>query len=191
MKKAKRSELKALRDSLENKAELSSVIADRFINSDLYKNADALLLYYSVGSEVSTDKILRQALLDKKQVAFPVCVDSNGNMEFYFIEKEEDLADGMYNIKAPDKHCKKFTEAKNAVCIVPALAFDNTGNRLGYGKGYYDRFLKKFSGISVGVCFDGMLVDFLHADAHDKKVHYLITDKKIYNFTNKEDFKYG
>ena len=191
MKKALRYELKSKRDALENRELLSSVIAESFITSDIYKEAEVLLLYYSVGSEVSTDKILKQALNDKKRVAYPVCIDNSGYMEFYFIKTEDDLVEGMYKIKAPKQGSKKFSNENNSVCIVPALAFDIKGNRLGYGKGYYDRFLEKFKGISVGICYDAMLADSIPADPHDKKVSYLITDKKTYNFTNKEDFKYG
>lgn len=191
MKSELRRELKAKRAALKNKEQLSIAIAEGFINSDLYKNADTLLLYYAVAGEVSTEKILAKAFSDKKRVAYPVCIDGNGYMEFYFIEDADDLVEGMYNIKAPGQGCKKFTDDKNAVCIVPALSFDISGNRLGYGKGYYDRFLEGFSGTSVGICYEALMTEFLPTDTYDKKVSYLITDKTIYNFTNKEDFKHG
>lgn len=188
MKSELRRKLKAKRAGLESKEQLNSAICERFINSDLYKNADTLLLYYAVAGEASTDKILVSALKDKKRVAYPVCIDGNGYMEFFFIENEDDLAEGMYKIKAPRQGCVKFTEKENAVCIVPGLSFDSKGYRLGYGKGYYDRFLESFKGESVGICYDAMLSEALPADSYDKKVSYLITDKTIYNFKNKEDF---
>lgn len=191
MKSIKRRELRALRASLENKAELSIIIEENFINSDLYKNADELLLYYSVADEVSTDIIFSKALEDGKRIAFPVCIDGHGIMQFFYVEQENDLAEGMYGIRAPKQGCKKFIGSDNAVCVVPGLAFDKSGNRIGYGKGYYDRFLESFTGLSVGLCYDKMLCDFLPTDPFDKNVSYLITDKKIYDFANKEDFKYG
>lgn len=182
MKSEKRKELKKLRNSLENTEYLSEKIAKTFLETDIYKNAEVLLLYCSVSSEVSTDEIFHQALLAQKRVAFPVCVDSNGYMEFYFVKDETDLAEGMYGIKSPKTACERYAYCENAVCIVPGLAFDKNGYRLGYGKGYYDRFLEKFKGISVGLCFDEMLADTLPTDDFDKKVDYLITDKKIYKF---------
>ena len=182
MKAIKRKELKQLRNSLENKKLLSNLIEKSFVESDFYKNSEVLLLYYSVGSEVATDGIFRKALIDKKRVAFPVCVDTNGNMQFYYINDESDLEEGMYGIKAPKNHCKKFTCAENALCIVPGLSFDKKGYRLGYGKGYYDRFLGSFEGISVGLSFECLVCDALPTDEHDKKVDCLITDKRIYKF---------
>lgn len=182
MKKVLRKELKANRDSVENKDKLDSVITEKFISSSLYKNADMILLYYSVGSEVSTHQILKKAADDGKSLAFPVCTDSEGTMKFYIIKDEKDLTEGMYGIKSPNADCTEFIESKNALCVVPAIAFDKKGYRIGYGKGYYDRYLASFNGITVGLCYDQLVRDSLPHDIYDKKVNYLITDKKTYNF---------
>lgn len=182
MKKEKRKELRALRDAVENRQQLSAEIARRFFDTDLYKKARILLLYYSVGSEVSTRQLCLRALADNKEVAFPVCVDGDGYMEFFFIKDENDLSQGMYGIKAPREGCRAFTNEGDALIVVPGLGFDKSGNRLGYGKGYYDRFLEGFEGLSIGLCYDALVVDALPCDAYDKKVNCLITDKKIYKF---------
>lgn len=184
MKNARRKELRQKRALLENKEYLSSLIADTFLSTDLYKKAEVLLLYCSVGSEVSTDKIFSKALNDNKRVAFPLCLDNNGVMDFYYVNDISDLEEGMYGIKAPKSACEKYTKRENTLCIVPGLSFDKRGYRLGYGKGYYDRFLEKFNGISIGLCFDAMLEDALPTDKFDKKADYLVTDKKIYKFTD-------
>ena len=104
----KRSELKKQREELTGKDVLSDKIAEAFLLSELYKNSDTLLLYYSVGSEVGTKEIFHAALKDVKRVAFPVCVDGNGFMEFYYVSSEADLAEGMYGIKEPRKDCEKY-----------------------------------------------------------------------------------
>ena len=182
MKKQKRAELKKSRETLENKELLSKKITDTFLSSELYKNADTLLLYYSVGSEVSTADIFRAALGDGKKTAFPVCVDSNGSMSFYYVSDESELADGMYGIKEPRKGCEGYDFSHSGLCVVPGLSFDREGYRIGYGKGYYDRFLEKFNGISVGLCYESLVSESLPRDDYDKKVNCLITDKKIYNF---------
>lgn len=182
MKKQKRAELKKSREMLENKELLSKKITDAFLSSELYKNADTLLLYHSVGSEASTADIFRAAVSDGKRTAFPVCVDSNGAMTFYYIRNESELVDGMYGIKEPCKGCEEYDFSHSGVCLVPGLSFDREGYRIGYGKGYYDRFLDKFNGISVGLCYESLVSESLPRDAYDKKVNCLITDKKIYNF---------
>lgn len=182
MKKAKRAELKKLREGIPDKALLNGRIADRFLSSELYKNADTLLLYYSVGSEPSTREIFKAALSDGKRVAFPVCTDANGFMAFYYVSGEADLEEGMYGIRAPRKECEKYSFKDGGVCVVPGLSFDSEGYRIGYGKGYYDRFLSEFKGSSVGLCYEALLSEGLPRDAFDKNVNYLITDKKIYNF---------
>jgi len=184
MKSVKRKELRQKRALLENRDYLSDLITDIFLSTKLYKKAEVLLLYYSVGSEVSTEKIFLKALADNKRVAFPVCFDKNGVMNFYYVNDITDLEDGMYGIRAPKGGCEKFINRVNSLCIVPGLAFDKKGYRLGYGKGYYDRFLETFNGISIGLCFDEMLEDALPTDNFDKKADYLITDKKIYKFTD-------
>lgn len=182
MKSEKRKQLKSLRNSLVNRENLSENIADIFLESELYKKAETLLLYYPAGSEVSTEKIFRQAMSDSKRTAFPVCIDTDGYMEFFYVNSENDLVEDMYGIKAPERKCEKFVGADNVLCLVPGLSFDKRGYRIGYGKGYYDRFLEGFSGISVGLCFEAMLEELLPTEVYDKKADYLITDKKIYKF---------
>ena len=182
MKKQLRTELRKKRALLENKELMSGEIAVRFLESELYKNSGTVLLYFSVGSEVSTGEIFKKALSDGKKVAFPVCENGEGAMSFYFVRSEEELEEGMYSIPSPKKECEKFISEKNALCIVPGLSFDKKGYRLGYGKGYYDRFLSSFEGLSVGLCYESMLCEELPTDDFDKNVDCLITDKKIYNF---------
>ncbi len=175
-----------IRNSIENTADSSDDILNFIVGSDLYNNADTVLAYWSVGSEVMTHKIIDRALRDKKKVALPKCTDKNGNMRFYYVASLYDLADGMYGIKEPltDAIADVFNE--NSVCLVPGLSFDKKGYRLGYGKGYYDRFLSDFAGISIGLCYDSCLSDELPKDEFDIKVNYIITNTKIYDL-NKEE----
>ena len=116
-----------------------------------------------------------------------MCLDKKGLMEFRFIESISDLKCGMYEIREPDAdRCEKADYDSNSLCFVPAICFDKKGYRLGYGKGYYDRFLEHFDGISVGVCFEGCVTEALPRGEHDKKVNYLITDDKIYVLSKEE-----
>ncbi len=180
-KSSLREHFRDIRNSIENATESSDDIFSLLVSSDLYKNADTVLAYWSVGSEVSTRRIIDRALEDKKKVALPKCTDKNGNMVFYYISSLSDLSEGMYGIKEPltDVIADDFDES--AVCIVPGLSFDKCGYRLGYGKGYYDRFLSRFCGISIGLCYDSCLSEELPTDGFDMKVNYIITNKKIYD----------
>ena len=191
MKSELRKKLRRIRDDLPLKEECSEKITDMLLSSDAFINADTVLLYYSSGSEVSTIRLFEECIKERKTVAFPRCIDKNGTMDFFIVKDETDLEKGMYGIVAPKAHCEKLIPDKNALCIVPGISFDKKGYRLGYGKGYYDRYLSRFELISVGLCYDGLLRDELPADIYDKKVDYLITDKKTYTINSKEDFENG
>lgn len=182
-----RCKFKNIRDSLPFKESKSEAICERFLNSDIYKNSSSVFLYSPIKSEVDTSCILNKALLDGKRVAFPLCLDEGGLMEFYYVNSEEDLTNGTFGIKEPRSNCEKASCDNLSVCLVPGISFDLTGTRLGYGKGYYDRFLKGFCGISVGISYHDCTVDRLPKSVHDIKVNYLITDKSIYNFYIKEE----
>lgn len=178
---------KKIRDDLPLRKEKSEIICSSFLESDIYKSCTSLLLYSPIGSEVDTSLILNKALLDGKRVAYPLCLDKCGSMEFYYIQSEADLHEGTFGIKEPCADCDKAVHDSLTVCLVPGLSFDLFGARLGYGKGYYDRFLNSFCGISVGLSYDECIFDSLPFGEHDKKVNYLITDKSIYNFYIKEE----
>lgn len=188
MKSELRKKLRKVRDELLFKEEYSEKITETLLSSDFFVAADTVLLYYSSGSEVSTTELFEECIKTGKKVAFPRCVDKNGTMDFYIVKEENDLEKGMYGIVAPKAYCEKLIPDKKALCVVPGISFDKNGYRLGYGKGYYDRYLSRFELISVGLCYDKLLSDTLPSDIYDKKVDYLITDKKTYKINSKEDF---
>ncbi len=181
-KKELRSEFKAIRSLIKRKDELSEIICKTFLDTFLYKNCETLLCYYAVGSEVECNAIIKAALSDGKKVALPVCLNDNGYMQFFYIDSVDDLKNGMYSIPVPkgDRSVRNLKESD--VCIVPALSFDKKGARLGYGKGYYDRFLSQNNLISVGVCFEECLSEELPTEDNDEFVQFLITEKRIYKF---------
>ena len=180
-KKILRKKYKDIRSSVLNTDVLSKEICSLVIGSDFYKNADQILAYWPTGSEADTGMIIHRALSDNKRVALPKCSDRNGNMRFYYIKSIEDLSEGMYGIMEPDESCEATDFSETSLCIVPALSFDKDGYRLGYGKGYYDRFLVNFSGVSAGICYDACLSENLPRNEFDKKVDYLITNLKLYD----------
>lgn len=171
---------KSVRHSIttEEKNEYDRRIFTRFINSVLYRTSGTLLIYVSFGSETDTINIIKYALNDGKTVSVPYC--SGNEMQFYAIESVEDLVKGRFGIPSviPDSY-KLIKDFSNSLCLVPALSFDKSGNRLGYGGGYYDRFLSEKNIISVGICCERCIDSALPAEKHDIKVNFLLTENRF------------
>ena len=97
-------------------------------------------------------------------------------MKFYFISSLNDLKTGKFGILEPNENNKIFENFERSICIIPALAVDKDLNRLGYGGGYYDRFLKNYNGIKCVVCYKENLIDKLPFNKFDIKVDLLVMD---------------
>ncbi len=156
-KKALRKFFAQVRDAIcaEEYAEINRQILHNIIASQYYKNAETIFTYVSFGSEVDTSALIKEALSNGKRVAVPKCNLSEHTICFYEIKSLSQLKEGAYKIPEPsdellENGAVKLIE-KADLAIIPALAFDKRGMRLGYGGGYYDRFLKDFDGISIGV----------------------------------------
>lgn len=179
-----RAEFKKKRKNIADKVLVDKKIQKNFLESSIYKNSKSILCYCALDDEISTDDIILQALNDQKIVAAAKCIDMNGNMDFYVINSLSDLSSGAYNIREPEDNCDLVTDFENCVILVPALCFDYNGYRLGYGKGYYDRYLQKHSLISVGLCYNNSIADELPVNNYDKSVDYIITQNKIIDCKN-------
>lgn len=177
-----RKQLILKRKKIENKSQKDYHICNNFLNSKIYIECKQVLLFASLEDEINTDPLIEKALLDEKKVALPKCLDSNGNMEFFYITSMSDLECGAFHVREPvfnnNTLVRDFT---NAVCVVPALSYDKHGYRIGYGKGYYDRFLEKFSSISVGLCYNELMSDEIPADKYDLPVDYIVTEDSIFS----------
>ena len=140
----------------------------------LLSEADAVLTYVSTAIEVDTRKLLEYCFDNGITVATPVSGDSE--LFFYQIRCMEDLAVGRFGIYEPVKRVQPFVCTDRTLCIVPALCADGKGLRLGYGRGYYDRFLDGFIGKSVIVCYSSFRME-VPSEPHDKKADVTIFDK--------------
>lgn len=180
-KKILRKELLAKRKSLnkEQKSKWDYAISSVICNSECFKNAEQVLVFSSTEYEFDTRYIIERCRFLYKRVFYPVCIDSDGNMQFFKIDSVGDLQKGMYDILEPKETCKKYIPKENDLVIVPCLSADRKGNRIGYGKGYYDRFLKDFNGVSVCPCYDEMMTDTLPTDEYDIKIDIIVTDKEV------------
>ena len=176
-----RKEMRAKRNAFTKEEHLlwDETIAKRLLTSDFFVQAPVVLGYLSCKGEVCVDEVLKEALRRGKEVYVPRCLDEQGKMSFYQLKSLEDTTAGMYGIREPFPTARPYEETEGAICLVPGLSFDAEGYRLGYGKGYYDRFLSKSRAISVGICYNQCKVCRLPRDAYDRKVHYLCTETSL------------
>lgn len=179
-KKELRHTLKEVRKNIKDKTVKDKMICNNILSSDIYINAKAVLFYAALDNEINIDECIIYALKQGKKVALPVCTDNNGNMTFYYIKSINDVKLGHFSVREPDtSKCLKVTSYEDCICFVPGISFNSKGYRLGYGKGYYDRFLSKHSLISVGVCYNELINDNIPIDEYDASVDYIITQDKM------------
>lgn len=181
-KRALRSKYKKLREACPGdvKQRLDTALAQNFLSLEEYKNCAELFTFVSGKIECDTRKIIGQALKDGKQVAVPKCLSRQGDMEFFYINSPDDLTCGMYGIPEPDEsRCEKAEVYLNALCVVPGLCFDYSHYRVGFGKGYYDRFLDSFCGVTVGICYSKYVISQVPKGAFDRNTDILVTEKFI------------
>lgn len=161
-------------------------IFKHFFQSEIYKNCNIILAYVSVGKEADTRRIMSAALFDKKRLAVPKTF-KGGKMEFVYIDSFDDLTEGPFGIPEPrETVVQSYEGEKKAVCIVPGYCFDSDGYRVGYGGGYYDRFLCNFKGVSLGLCYNQTIVEKIQSEAHDETVDYLLTEDGIKKINRRE-----
>ena len=185
IKKELRKEAAEKRRQIDNKEISDKIISEKLFSLEEYKRAQTLLIYVSLEDEIKTDSIIDIALKDNKKVAVPFCYDNEGNMGFYLINSIFELEAGRFNVREPDiNQCERLENFSNSIIIVPGMMFDKAGFRLGYGKGYYDRFLTSFNQISIGLCYDELFVSTLPRDDFDKNVDIIITQSEIVRCNN-------
>ncbi|MBE6667480.1 MAG: 5-formyltetrahydrofolate cyclo-ligase [Ruminococcaceae bacterium] len=182
-KKELRSAFRKLRTSVSetDKQLLDIALCDNIINSQEFKKAKTVLCYFPYGSEPNILPIAEKALSDGKQVAFPITDKGNSKMSFHTLSSLDNTVTGAYGIKEPHKSAPLTKSDTDTLCIVPALAYDSNGNRLGYGGGYYDRFLSEFVGFSILAIYSFLYTDTLPTDSFDIKVDKIITEKGAFD----------
>lgn len=176
-KQGLRKRLLEMRAGLEHRREREEAIAENLLALPQYRQAARVLLYVSRASEVGTALILRWALEQGKEVCAPYCPSGDGAMFFCRIDSTEELKPGRYGILEPDpKKVLDQTDWQTTLCLVPGIAFDQLGYRLGYGKGYYDRFLVGKEIVAAGLCYRELVQQELPREPHDQRVQFLITE---------------
>lgn len=141
-------------------------------------------LYCYVSSpeiEVDTLNLIDLFLEKLIPVAVPKCVSGSYTLEHFIITGMDQLKKGTFGIMEPDPLiCERVSPPHEGVCIVPGLAFDAAGVRMGYGKGYYDRFLENFKGLKIGLCYESCFYsEGIPHDSFDAVMDIVVTDREI------------
>lgn len=174
------------RDTLSSEEILqnSRYIFEKLVCLPEYEKAKNILVYASFKSEVRTDEIILDCLAQGKNVFCPKVTDrANSKMEFVRIYEIEDLEIGYYGIREPSLNedsliyrCDSFNDSESLV-IVPGVAFDEEGNRIGYNGGFYDRFLSEHPDINtVALAFSVQIIDEVPAQLHDMRVNRVLSE---------------
>ena len=153
-------------------------IFTKFLNSDLFDEAKSIFIYVSVADEVDTFEIIRRSLEMGKAVYVPYITDRDeGLMIPVRIYDLDNLIPGEFDI--PTSYTMETIENPD-LTVVPGLGFDKKKNRMGYGGGYYDRYLNKVKTKSVGLFASEFEVEEIPTDEFDHKLDYIITEKEIF-----------
>ena len=173
----------AAREALseQERSVLDGRITQKLLATSEYAEATTVLTYVSVSSEVSTRMFIECALRDGKTVAVPRCLPGHC-LEFVAIVSLEQLVAAPFNLLEPAKELPALTEDQknNSICIVPALLVDAKGYRLGYGAGFYDRFLSTYPGKKICLAYQQNLskTELPHT-AFDVAVDVVITESDV------------
>lgn len=152
----------------------SKLICNKLLELEKY---DSFLVYSAINNEVDLDYFANEAILAGKKIAYPRV--NGSQMEFYLINSIDDLSEGYFHIKEPTESCQVFYPNSNTLCLVPGLVFSDQGDRIGYGKGFYDNYFNRYSDIAkIGVAFDFQICPKWEPDSLDVSMDALITEKR-------------
>lgn len=169
------------RDKLESdiKAELDKKIFSELIKSEAYKNASVIFVFVSFKSEVDTHEIIKQALKDSKTICVPRINTKEREMETFKINSLEELKEGYYGILEPGEDCPAVNGNNIDLVLMPGAVFDRQGGRIGYGGGFYDRFLSRMNKKvdKIALAYDFQILDRVPMDEFDVRVDGIVTNE--------------
>lgn len=153
-------------------------MVNRIIARDEFIKAKTVIMFYPVGDEANILSLFEISRRLEKKVAFPCSLD-NGRMIFKYASDLSQLSLGAFNIPEPQGTAlEPDAFASTSLCIVPALAIDHNGHRIGYGGGYYDRFLAQYKGASIGITYDDLIIESIIPEDFDIPVDLIITERR-------------
>ncbi|MCL7747191.1 5-formyltetrahydrofolate cyclo-ligase [Halalkalibacter alkaliphilus] len=154
----------------------SKEIADHLVSSSLWKESGVIALTVSRGKEVDTYCLIETAWKQGKKVVVPRADFKQKRMSFFEITSFNQLEEGPYNLKEPNvESCPSIDPQKIELVIVPGLAFDKNGSRLGFGGGFYDRFLPKIKAQTIALALPCQVIPFVPTEPHDCLIDHIIS----------------
>lgn len=159
----------------------SNKISKTLFSLEDYKNCKNIFVFLSMKNEVSTEEIIKNSLSLNKNVFVPILTDIKGKMLFSQIYKDTKFSKNTFNTLEPKTHKNILKNSdENTIIIVPGIIYSMKKFRVGYGGGYYDRFLKNNKSLAnIGVCFEELILKDFKTENFDEKVDYIITEKNI------------
>jgi 5-formyltetrahydrofolate cyclo-ligase len=152
----------------------------RFLGSKFFTDSKVIGLYYPILNEVQTFQIIYQAIMNSKTVCLPTIV--NEQINFFKFDPTKRLRLGKYGIMEPEPSCENMNHFLDTV-VTPGIVFDTAGNRIGYGKGYYDKFFNSNASQTmtlVGLGYDFQLIlEIISCNPNDAKMSTVISDKRL------------
>jgi len=176
-KKSLRTQYLALRTSIPmtEKTTLDAALCREIAAHPTFLACDLLLCFFPVRGEPDLRDLYQLARERGIKTAFPRCVGTQ--MTFHTVESENELQEGRFGIRAPYADAPLATCSARTLCLVPALAAARDGTRLGYGGGFYDRFLPRFPGIALLPIYSALICDALPREQTDRTVHHILSEK--------------
>ena len=148
----------------------------------VFSNASFIHCYVSRGNETPTHSLLQKLLTSGRRIAVPRVLLPDRILEHFELTKFEQLKPGTFGILEPDpRQCVRVDPIELDLVIVPGIAFDRHGHRVGYGGGYYDEFLAGVKAVKIGLAYSFQMVDEIPTRADDERVDIIVTDQKIYH----------
>ena len=178
MRSASLQKRKAMLGDPDGKEALDLEIQSRFLMTREYRSASTVLCYVSKKLEIDTEGIILASFANGKRVAVPRC-EEDGTLRFFIISSLSDLREGSFHIREPKESCSPLLDESLSVCVCPALCCDMRGYRIGFGKGYYDRFLKDYTGQAVALCYSDSLIPEIQIGEHDIMTQMIVTDSFV------------
>ena len=181
-----RKKQKIIRDKIfnNNPSHFTLCLFNKLFEKINFKEINIVSSFISINSEINTEELNNFIFIKNKILCLPVIEKKNSHLIFKQFKSEENFVKGYMNISEPQNKNKILNPE---LIFVPCLAFDNRGNRLGYGGGYYDRTFDYFNKInhkfiSVAYAYEDQKLDYIPIDKFDYKLDYVITEKSLYSF---------
>ena len=152
------------------------------LNLVSFRYAEYVLLYAATENEIDIRAVAEEALARGKKIAYPRCDKETHTMQYHIVTSISELYPDAYGIAEPPPENPVYDPARDlgsAVCFVPGLVYDKAGFRLGYGKGFYDRYLAAFSGCTIGVVYSDYILPTVPRGRYDVSVDILLTEKGV------------